>query len=62
MQPTDIARLVTLGPPTIAPDGRAAIVAATRIDLDENAYRSRLWLVPTGGSHPPRPLTHGEHD
>ncbi|MGI8678880.1 MAG: S9 family peptidase [Jatrophihabitans sp.] len=62
MRPTDIVRLVVLAPPTISPDGRSAVVAATRIDLDEDAYRSRLWQIPTDGSGAPRPLTHGEHD
>lgn len=62
MQPTDITRLRTLGRPTLSPDGRTAVVAASRIALDENEYRSALWLVATDGSAPPRPLTHGEHD
>ena len=62
MKPKDIARLVTLGPPTLAPDGRQAVVAATGIDLDENEYRSSLWIVATDGSAPPRRLTYGTHD
>ncbi|SHG98859.1 Dipeptidyl aminopeptidase/acylaminoacyl peptidase [Jatrophihabitans endophyticus] len=62
MQPSDIAHLVTLGRPSLSPDGAHAVVAATRPDLDANDYRSSLWLVPTDGAAPPRRLTHGEHD
>ncbi len=62
MQPNDIARLVTLGPPTLSPDGRQAVVAATGIDLDDDEYRSALWIVATDGSAPPRRLTRGKHD
>ena len=59
VKPTDIAHLITLGSPTLSPDGRTAVVAATRPDLDENEYRGQLWTVPTDGSAPPRRLTHG---
>lgn len=62
MKPTDLAHLVTLGQPTVSPDGTVAVVAATRPDLDANEYRSALWTVPTDGSAPPRRLTYGEHD
>ncbi|MEO8889382.1 MAG: S9 family peptidase, partial [Jatrophihabitantaceae bacterium] len=62
MQPTDIAHLITLGAPTVSPDGRTAVVAATRPDLDENEYRSQLWSVALDASSPPRRLTHGVRD
>lgn len=62
MKPTDIAHLTTLGPPTLAPDGRTAVVAATRADLTQNEYRGQLWSVPLEGSTRPRRLTHGPHD
>lgn len=62
MEPSDITRLVTLGPPSLSPDGRHAVVAATRPDLEADEYRSALWLVATDGSAAPRQLTHGEHD
>jgi dipeptidyl aminopeptidase/acylaminoacyl peptidase len=62
VKPTDIASLITLGAPTIAPDGRHAVVAATRPDLEENEYRSRLWLVDLSGDSAPRELTQGERD
>jgi dipeptidyl aminopeptidase/acylaminoacyl peptidase len=62
VKPTDIAHLITLDTPTLAPDGRTAVVTATRPDLEENEYRSNLWSITLDGSAPPRRLTHGDHD
>ncbi len=62
MKPTDITHLISLGAPTVSPDGRSAVVAASRPDLDENDYRSQLWLVDLTGNDEPRKLTHGESD
>lgn len=62
MKPTDIAQLTTLDAPTVSPDGRTAVVAVTRPDLDEDEYRSQLWSVALGGSPAPRQLTHGTRD
>ncbi len=62
MQPADIAHLTTLASPTLSPDGRVVVVAATRADLEEDHYRSQLWTVPTDGSQAARRLTHGPHD
>lgn len=62
MKPSDIAHLVTLGPPSLSPNGDYAVVAATRADLADDEYRSALWLVPVDDSEPPRQLTHGRHD
>lgn len=62
MEPTDVSRIRSAGVPTVSPDGRHAVVARTRIDLDANDYTAQLWLVPTDGSAPPRQLTHGWRD
>ena len=62
MKPSDIALLHALSKPTVAPDGRFAVVAVTRPDLDSDDYRGQLWIVPTDGSVPPRPLTTGWRD
>ncbi len=62
MKPTDIAHQTTLGWPTLSPDGRIAVVSATRADLDEDEYRSQLWVVAVDGSTPARRLTHGARD
>jgi dipeptidyl aminopeptidase/acylaminoacyl peptidase len=62
MRPTDLALLRTPGVPTLSPDGRIAVVAVSRLDLDADEYRSQLWAVPTDGSAPPRPITEGHRD
>jgi dipeptidyl aminopeptidase/acylaminoacyl peptidase len=62
MKPADITNLHTLGKPTVSPDGKFAVVAVTRADLEADAYRGQLWLVPTDGSAPPRPFTTGWRD
>ncbi len=62
MKPADITQLHVLGKPAVAPDGRFAIVAVTRPDLDADEYRGQLWIVPTDGSAPPRQFTTGWRD
>jgi dipeptidyl aminopeptidase/acylaminoacyl peptidase len=62
VKPADLALLRVPGPPTLSPDGRHAVVAVTRLDFDDDEYRSRLWLLPTDGSAPRRPITQGDRD
>src|SRR3954465_14520193 len=62
MRPDDLALLRTPGVPTVSPDGRIAVVAVSRLDLDADEYRGRLWAVPTDGSAPAPALTHGPPD
>jgi dipeptidyl aminopeptidase/acylaminoacyl peptidase len=62
MKPADISLLHALSAPTVAPDGRSAVVAVTRPDLESDDYRGQLWIVPTDGSVPPRQLTTGWRD
>ena len=50
MRPNDLALLRIPGVPAVSPDGRMAVVAVTRPDLDADEYRSQLWAVPTDGS------------
>ncbi|MGH7921284.1 MAG: S9 family peptidase [Candidatus Dormibacteraceae bacterium] len=61
MKPPDIARLVTVGAPVLAPDASTVAYLVTRVDLEGNAYRSAIWLAASDGSAPPRQLTSGEH-
>lgn len=61
VKPADLAHLRIPGAPTLSPDGRIAVVAVTRPDLDADDYTSQLWLVPTGGGDPRR-LTEGWRD
>ena len=62
MKPADLPLLHALSKPAIGPDGRFAVVAVTRPDLDSDDYRGHLWIVPTDGSALPRPLTAGWRD
>jgi dipeptidyl aminopeptidase/acylaminoacyl peptidase len=62
MRPTDLALLRIPGVPAVSPDGRMAVVAVSRPDLDADEYRSQLWAVPTDGSASARPLTSGSLD
>ena len=62
MRPADLALLRTPGAPTVSPDGRIAVVAVSRPDLDSDEYRGQLWAVPTDASAPARPLTSGSRD
>ena len=62
MDPTDISALHALGVPTVSPDGRTAVVAVTRPDLEADEYLSQLWVVDTSGDEVPRQLTHGRKD
>ncbi|HEX3816276.1 MAG TPA: S9 family peptidase [Mycobacteriales bacterium] len=62
MKPTDIAAFRSPGVPTLSPDGRHAVVAVSRPDLEKDEYASQLWWIPTDGSAEPRALTHGRKD
>jgi dipeptidyl aminopeptidase/acylaminoacyl peptidase len=62
MRPADLALLRTPGVPAVSPDGRMAVVAVSRLDLDGDAIRGRLWAVPTDGSAAARALTSGPGD
>ncbi len=60
MRTNHIGRLVTVGSPAVSPDGTRVAYTVTRVDMDENRYRSAIWLAAADGSAPPRQLTAGE--
>ncbi|MDQ3528506.1 MAG: S9 family peptidase [Actinomycetota bacterium] len=62
MQIADLAAVRRPSDPTLSPDGTTVAVAVSRMDLDDNEYRSELWLAPMDGSAPPRRFTHGPSD
>jgi dipeptidyl aminopeptidase/acylaminoacyl peptidase len=59
MRPENIADLVNVGEPGVAPDGKTVAFTVTSVDLDENCYRSQVWLAATDASSPPRPFSAG---
>lgn len=58
----DINQLVWASDPQLSPDGSQVAYVVTRVDAAANRYRSRVWLVPSDGSAPPRPISAGEHN
>ena len=60
MRPEHVGDLVDVGQPRLSPDGTSVAFVVTTVDLEENDYRSRIWLAPTDQSAPPRPFTSGE--
>lgn len=62
MRATDLSLLRIPSAPTLTPDGRQVAVSVTRIDLDENTYRSDIWVMPTDGSAAPSRFTNGPKD
>jgi dipeptidyl aminopeptidase/acylaminoacyl peptidase len=60
MAPGDIGLLTDVADPRLSPDGRTVAFTVTTIDVDENTYRSRVWLAAVDGSSAPRPFTAGD--
>ncbi len=60
IMPHDLYDLRFVGDPQPSPDGECvAFVVAEADAVKGKEYRSRLWIVPTDGNEPPRPLTAG---
>ncbi len=62
MLPRDLGLVRVPGAPTLSPDGRWAVLAVTRPDLEADDYRSQLWRVDLSGSVQPVQLTFGDKD
>ncbi|HEU5260685.1 MAG TPA: S9 family peptidase [Gemmatimonadales bacterium] len=52
-QATDYYRLMAVGQPRIAPDGKRIAVTVTTVVEDKDRRHSEVWMVPTDGSTPP---------
>ena len=61
MRPEDLDLLSAAGRPSLTPDGRYAVAAVVRPDLDSDTYTGGLWSVPVGGGAARR-LTNGHRD
>ena len=62
-RPDDLFRLRIATEPRLSPDGSVAAVTVQTVAPGYDGYRRALWLVPTDGSRPPRPVTLGaRHD
>ena len=65
MEPSDIWGVVTIGQPTLAPDGGRVAFVVSQTDPERDHYRSAIWVVPVDGSAPAQPVTSGrtkDHD
>ncbi|HUP87231.1 MAG TPA: S9 family peptidase [Acidimicrobiales bacterium] len=60
MQPAGILDVVELSDPRVHPDGRTIAFVATTPDLDQNAYRSAVWVSGIDGEFPACPFTDGD--
>jgi dipeptidyl aminopeptidase/acylaminoacyl peptidase len=60
MRPADIALLAGADDVRLAPDGRRIAFSVTTVDGPANRYRTRIWIGPTDGSAPSRPVTAGQ--
>ena len=56
-----IGNILQATSPTVSPDGTQIAFVVTRVELDDNAYRSQVWLAPAVGGTP-RPITSGDED
>lgn len=49
VRPEDLFQIEMVGDVAISPDGAAICYVQTRLDREDNAYLSDLWVVPAGG-------------
>ncbi|HEX2224478.1 MAG TPA: S9 family peptidase, partial [Thermoanaerobaculia bacterium] len=59
---TDLFNFVWIGDPQISPDGKKVVFVRVTVDERKEGYDTALWIVPTTGSEPARPLTAGPRD
>lgn len=60
MEPRDIASLTEAKEPRLSPDARRVAYVVETVDLEENRYRSAVWLQATDGGGTAVRLTAGE--
>ncbi|MFN3529271.1 MAG: S9 family peptidase [Bacteroidia bacterium] len=56
----DMIKVLSVGNPEISPDGKWVVFSLNKNDYDSDKRHSDLWLVPTDGSSPARPITSGK--
>jgi len=60
MRPEDVYALTSVSEPRLSPDGLRVAYVVSRIDREENGYRSAVWVAPLDGSEEPRRFTSGD--
>lgn len=52
MKPDDLYEIAWIGESEISPDGRLVAFVVTRMEREDDSYRSAIWLVETDGGEP----------
>ena len=59
---TDLFKFVWAADPQISPNGAQVAFVRVNVNEDKDRYETQVFVVPSDGSAPPRPLTSGRND
>jgi dipeptidyl aminopeptidase/acylaminoacyl peptidase len=59
---TDLFKFVWAADPRISPNGSQVAFVLVNVNEDKDRYETQIYVVPSDGSAPPRPLTSGRND
>src|SRR5438270_10403667 len=59
---TDLFKFVWAADPQISPNGTQVAFVRVNVNEDKDRYETQVFVVPSDGSSPPRPLTSGRND
>jgi len=59
---TDLFKFVWAADPQMSPNGARVVFVRVNVNEEKDSYETQLFIVPSDGSAPPRPLTSGRLD
>jgi dipeptidyl aminopeptidase/acylaminoacyl peptidase len=59
---TDLFKFVWAADPQMSPNGSQVAYVLVTVNEDKDRYETQVYIVPSDGSAPPRPLTSGRND
>src|SRR6266550_3392389 len=59
---TDLFKFMWAADPQISPSGSQVAFVRVNVNEDKDRYETQIFIVPSDGSAPPRPLTSGRND
>src|SRR3984893_6515712 len=59
---TDLFKFVWAADPQISPNGSQVAFVRVTVNEDKDRYETQIFVVPSDGSAPPRPMTSGRND
>jgi dipeptidyl aminopeptidase/acylaminoacyl peptidase len=59
---TDLFKFVWAADPQMSPNGSQVAFVRVNVNEDKDRYETQVYIVPSDGSAPPRPLTSGRND